>query len=90
MHVAVKPESIMVDGLGRLSVVQKSSGEVYITSHFASNASGRERWLSVTKKQASASGTTPLAVVGEVIKQIEAKKLDKKASNLLKEKLLKK
>ena len=87
--VPVKPESIMIEGMGRLSVIQKVNGEVYITSHFASNASGRERWATVTEKQAAKVGNTAMGVVGEVIKQIEAKKLNKVAANQLKKKLLK-
>ena len=86
--VTVKPESVMIDGMGRLSVIQKSNGEVYITSHFASNASGRERWVTVTEKQAAKVGNTAMGVVGEVIKQNEAKKLNKVAANQLKKKLL--
>ena len=87
--VPVKPESIMIEGMGRLSVIQKVNGEVYITSHFASNASGRERWVTVTEKQAAKVGNIAMGVVGEVIKQIEAKKLNKVAANQLKKKLLK-
>ena len=86
--VAVEPESVMIDGVGRLSVNQTTNGEVYITSHVASNASGRERWVTVTQQQTAYLGNIAMGVASEVIKQIEAKKLDKYAANRLKEKLL--
>jgi hypothetical protein len=84
----VKPESIYVDGVGRLSVVEKPNGEMYITSHFAKNKSGRERWVTVTKAQAARVGKRPMHVISSVLNEIEAKKLSKKGTQNVHKKLV--
>lgn len=60
-----------------MSVIENTNGEAYITTHFASNPSGRERWVTVTAKQTSAVGKAPIGVINNVMEQIDFKKLDK-------------